>query len=91
MSDKIIDENVQIENPIPIGKKIGTFAFIVSEILVILGVIQIIIGYILKYPANINDFSNLLLFQGVIFATVWGSKASSNFADALKLKNEGKK
>lgn len=58
-----------------IGKKIGVWAFIISEILAVSFVVVCLILKIL----NADIVTAVLLFQGTIFSVVWGAKATKNF------------
>ena len=62
------------------GKVIGSIAFIVSEIIVVLGVFGIILKIILDGELDSNLISAIFFFQGTVFTVTWGAKASSNFA-----------
>ena len=62
-----------------LGKKIGTWAFVVSEILVIVGIIIIGINIFFEKKVDGTIITNLLLFQGSIMAITWGAKLTSNF------------
>ena len=62
------------------GKVLGSIAFFVSEIIVILGALYLIFALFKSGNIDATVFSNILLFQGSIFVTVWGAKATSNFA-----------
>jgi len=75
MSEKKEDEKKQTG-----GKVLGSIAFFVSEIIVILGALYLIFTLFKSEGIDATIFSNILLFQGSIFVTVWGAKASSNFA-----------
>ena len=58
-----------------IGKKIGLWAFIVSEFLAIGFLVICLILKIL----SADIVTAILFFQGTIFSVVWGAKASKNF------------
>jgi len=67
------------------GKKLGTAAFVISEIIAVFVIIAVCINVFIEKKIDVNLVSALLMFQGSVFVTVWGAKASSNFA---KKKNE---
>lgn len=62
------------------GKTLGAISFFVSEIIVILGALYQIFALFKTGSIDASMFSNVLLFQGSVFITVWGAKATSNFA-----------
>ena len=72
------------EKKITIGKKIGTSAYVISEIIVILVSIAVAINIFFEKRIDSGLISALLMFQSSIFITVWGAKASSNFAKKEK-------
>jgi len=59
-----------------IGKKIGIWAFVISEILAVGFLVVCLILKIL----SADIVTAILLFQGTIFSVVWGAKASKNFS-----------
>lgn len=62
------------------GKTLGTISFIVSEIIVILGSLYLMFALFKSGLIDANIFGQILMFQGSVFVTVWGAKATSNFA-----------
>ena len=62
------------------GKTLGTISFIVSEFIVVLGTFYLIFALFKNGIMDSSIFGNILMFQGSIFVTVWGAKATSNFA-----------
>jgi hypothetical protein len=62
-----------------VGKKIGLFAFVVSEILSVIFTIIILFFVFKSGQLDASLISAVLLFQGSVFTVVWGAKASSNF------------
>jgi len=62
------------------GKILGSIAFIVSEILVMMGGAYCILSLFSENGMDSNTFVATLTFQGTIFVTVWGAKLGSNFA-----------
>jgi hypothetical protein len=63
-----------------VGKKIGFYAFVISEITVIQILIIILFDvFVSKSKLDSNIINAVLLFQGSIFTVVWGAKATSNF------------
>ncbi len=70
-----------------LGKKIGLWAFIISELLLLLLLAIYFYCKIKKIETDITA-SAILTFQGTIFTTCWISKASSNFAPERKENKE---
>jgi hypothetical protein len=60
------------------GKKIGLAAFIVTELVIIM----IVILAFFRSDMAI-DFNQAIISQVFVFITVWGAKASSNFAKKI--------
>lgn len=59
------------------GKRLGKISFYLSELIVVILVIAIAIGFI---KADAEIITAVLFFQGTIFSVTWGAKASANFA-----------
>ena len=73
------DQKLKIEKKSQ-GKFLGSIAFWVSEFLVVLSVITILLETLNGNEINYSFAGSIFVFQGTIFVTTWGAKASSNFA-----------
>lgn len=67
------------------GKKLGKIAFYLSELIVVILVVAVAIGFV---KAEAEIITAVLLFQGTIFSVTWGAKASANFAKGKKYETE---
>jgi len=62
------------------GKRLGKISFWISEIISILLTIGVVIVSVKSGTIDGGLVGSLLLFQSGVFITVWGSKATANFA-----------
>jgi len=68
-----------MEKKITPGKKIGRYAFIISEVIAVIFLLLILIDYALNRKVILDYFTALFMYQGTILTVTWGAKASSNF------------
>jgi len=64
------------------GKTYGMIAFIVTEVLVIIGIIGLVASAFNKIDMNVS-LGAIMTLQGAVFATTWGSVATKNFRKEL--------
>lgn len=65
------------------GKKIGLIAFIVTEIVIVFGLVMTWYDYHADKLFDTDSLTNIVYYQLWVLIITWGSKASANFADAI--------
>ncbi len=74
-----------------IGKKIGVIAFAITEAVIVFACGLTWYDWKNDKTLDANALTNIVFYQIIVLMTVWGSKASANFAEFLKLKTGGAK
>lgn len=83
----------RVKRGMTVGKKIGLVTFAITEIVILFSLVLTFYDYKSDKHFDTDSLTSIVFYQLVTLIITWGSKASSNIADAFKIKfgmrNEG--